>query len=131
MKKQLLLALMLFAFIFPSEIAQGKDAHFSSLQQSTTKQTLIARWLTPRRQNKKRIGKQRGIKRLNLRRFTQRRSVKKRSRVRVNFRRFSPRRLIQRRVRRKKGEYNSRLHKQNPPAWVLKPFIFWHYITVG
>jgi hypothetical protein len=102
MKKQLLLALMLFAFIFPSEIAEAKDIRLNSLQQqATTGQLLLARW-RPRRQNQRRIGKRRGIKRLNLRRFTQRRSVKKRSRVRVNFRRFSPRKLIQRRVRREK-----------------------------
>jgi len=104
MKKQLLLALMLFAFIFPCEIAEAKDIRLNSLQeQATTRQLLLARWrLIPRRQNQRRIGKRRGIKRLNLRRFTQRRSVKKRSRLRVNFRRFSPRKLIQRRVRKDK-----------------------------
>lgn len=101
MKKQLLLALMLFGFIFPSEIAEAKDIRLNSLQEVTTGQLLLARW-RPRRQNQRRIGKRRGIKRLNLRRFTQRRSVKKRSRVRVNFRRFSPRKLILRRVRKDK-----------------------------
>ena len=104
MKKQLLLGVMLFAFIFPSEICQAKDTRLNSLQQqATTGQLLLARWgLTPRRQNHRQIGKRRGIKRLNLRRFIQRRSVKKRSWVRVNFLRFSPRKLIQRRVRRQK-----------------------------
>ena len=105
MKKQLLLALMLFAFIFPCEIAEAKDIHLNSLQeQATTGQLLLARlWLIPHRQNQRQIGKRRGIKRLNLRRFTQRESVKKRSRVRINFPRFSPRKLIQRRVRRQKN----------------------------
>ncbi|MGI8503985.1 MAG: hypothetical protein ACR2LR_23050 [Hassallia sp.] len=104
MKKQLLLALMLFAFLFPCEIAEAKDTRLNSLQQqATTGQLLLARWgLTPRRQNQRRIGKRRGIKRLNFRRFTQRRSVKKRSRVRINFRRFSLPKLIQRRVRKDK-----------------------------
>ncbi len=104
MKKQLLLAMMLFAFVFPPEIAEAKDIRLNSLQQqATTGQLLLARWrLIPRRQNQRRIGKRRGIKRLNLRRFTQRRSVKKRSRVKINLRRFSPRKLIQRRVRKDK-----------------------------
>ncbi len=98
MKKQLLLALMLFGFIFSSEIAEAKDTRLNSLQeQATTGQSLIARRLSPRRQNKKQIGKRRGLGRLNLQRFTQRRSVKKRSHFSVNLRR-----LIQRRVRREK-----------------------------
>jgi hypothetical protein len=98
MKKQFLLALMLFAFIFPSEIAEAKNTRLNSLQkQATTGQLLLARWgLTRRRQN------QRGIKRLNLRRLIPRRSVKKRSRIRLNLQRFSPRKLIQRRIRRQK-----------------------------
>lgn len=104
MKKQLLLGVMLFAFIFPSSIAEAKDTRLNSLQeQATTGQLLLARWgLTPRRQNQRQINKRRGIKRLNLRRFTQRRSVKKRSWVKRNLLRFSPRKLIQTRVRKDK-----------------------------
>lgn len=84
MKKQLFLGLMLFAFIYPCEISQAKDTHFSDSvkEQATTKgKGLFTRWFSAKK--KKRV-----VKRRDSRRF--------------NLRQLSPRKLIQRWVRRKK-----------------------------